>query len=98
MYPGNNGNAPRRLDQFLRPADVLALTDGNRNVNLINGAGELPMDSNPAFGAKNGKIDVGRHSGWENYLYIDGHAAAAHRDDLAIGQFTLTSEYCRQTP
>jgi prepilin-type N-terminal cleavage/methylation domain-containing protein/prepilin-type processing-associated H-X9-DG protein len=59
MYPQTEGKAPRRLERFLQPSRITVMTDG--------------LGSTSWYNDSEATVDVFRHNGFENYLYVDGH-------------------------
>jgi len=59
MYPQAQDKAPRKLERFIRPAKIASMTDG---------AGFTAL-----FNSSSSEIDLYRHNGGENYLFVDGH-------------------------
>jgi prepilin-type N-terminal cleavage/methylation domain-containing protein/prepilin-type processing-associated H-X9-DG protein len=87
MYPQFAWFAPHKLNRFVRPGKVIIMTDGNYDTWI--GA----PDQYPAIGATYMiAIDVFRHNGYENYLFVDGHVKAERLASLDLRQIVLKDD------
>lgn len=59
MFPQSQNLAPKKLNRFIRPAEIVSMTDGKGN--------------STRFSSSNTTIDQFRHDGYENYLFVEGH-------------------------
>lgn len=80
MYPNAIDKCPKKLSRFLRPSEITITTDGRGNSSTFYNSESM--------------VDLGRHNGFESYLYVDGHVKMdEYYTLLAVSKISLSFDW-----